>query len=75
MSQSDPAPTLNEAKELDALSGLPADQRQAIEMRVIDELSYEEIATKLNRTQESVRQMVSRGLKKLRSVSLGRGRS
>lgn len=72
VSQTDPSPALNEGKELEALNILPIEQRQAIEMRVIDELSYDEIAAKLGRSQESVRQMVSRGLKKLRLL---RGKS
>ena len=71
VSQTDPSPALNERKELEALKGLAPDQRQAIEMRVIDELSYDEIAAKLNRSQESVRQMVSRGLKKFRLLRGG----
>jgi RNA polymerase sigma-70 factor (ECF subfamily) len=73
VSQNDPAPALDEGRGLEVLSGLAPDQRQAIEMRVVDELSYDEIATKLNRSQESVRQLISRGLKKLRGASVGRG--
>ncbi|MBI2604894.1 MAG: sigma-70 family RNA polymerase sigma factor [Deltaproteobacteria bacterium] len=72
LSQNQPSPALNNEKELEALGLLPAKQRQAIEMRVLDERSYEEIAAKLSRSQENVRQMVSRGLKKLRLL---RGRS
>ncbi len=49
-----------------ALRALPKEQRQAIELRVLEERSYEEIAAALGRSEVSVRQMVSRGLKKLR---------
>jgi RNA polymerase sigma-70 factor (ECF subfamily) len=57
---------LIEEKDVELLKGLPADQRQAVEMRVIDELPYEDIAQKLGRSEASVRQMVSRGLRRLR---------
>ncbi len=70
VSQSEPPPSLEGVQDLGGLSGalrtLPKEQRRAIEMRVMDERSYEEIASALNRTEVSVRQMVSRGLKKLR---------
>jgi RNA polymerase sigma-70 factor (ECF subfamily) len=66
VSQNDPAMALIEEKDVELLKGLPADQRQAVEMRVIDELPYEDIAQKLGRSEASVRQMVSRGLKRLR---------
>ena len=66
VSQNNPEPALDQEKELESLKHVSAEQRQAIEMRVIDELSYEEIAAKLNRSETSVRQIVSRGLKKLR---------
>jgi len=72
VSQNPPPPALTGEKEWEALNRLPPEQRQAIEMRVIDERSYEEIADKLNRTPLGVRQLVSRGLRKLR---LARGKS
>lgn len=49
-----------------ALTALPEEQRQAVQWRVMDELSYAEIAAKTSRTETSVRQLVSRGLKRLR---------
>lgn len=49
-------------------SDLPESQRLAVEMRYFDELSFEEIATRLNTTSGNVRQLVSRGLKNLKSV-------
>ena len=66
LSQNPPPPSLDSEKEWEALNRLPPEQRQAIEMRVIDERSYEEIARKLNRSEAGVRQLVSRGLRKLR---------
>lgn len=50
------------------ISSLPESQRLAVEMRYFDELSFEEIAAKLNTTSGNVRQLVSRGLKNLKSV-------
>jgi RNA polymerase sigma-70 factor (ECF subfamily) len=56
------------------LSGLPAEQRKAVEWRVLDELSYQEIATLLNCSQANVRQLVSRAIKKIRN-SIGNASS
>jgi RNA polymerase sigma-70 factor (ECF subfamily) len=68
MSQTDgnPALLLEEGKRLEILEDIAPEQRQVIEMRIIEEMSYEEIAKALNRSQEGVRQMISRALKKLR---------
>jgi len=53
---------------LKALSdGLPAEQRNAVFARIIDERPYEEIAAELRCSQSVVPQRVSRGLRTLRS--------
>lgn len=49
-----------------ALDELPADQRAAVEGRVLEEESYEELATRLRCSNGVVRQRVSRGLKMMR---------
>jgi RNA polymerase sigma factor (sigma-70 family) len=49
------------------LSELPADQRAAIEARVLDERAYHDIAEELGTSQEAVRMRVSRGLATLRA--------
>jgi len=49
------------------LSELPADQRAAIEARVLDERAYQDIAEELGTSQEAVRMRVSRGLATLRA--------
>lgn len=49
------------------LSVLPDNQRRAIALRYLDEWSFEKIAENLKTSPENVRQLVSRGLKKLRS--------
>lgn len=48
------------------LAALSPDQRSAIELKFIDELSYFEMAGKLGKSEDSVRQLVSRGLSRLR---------
>jgi DNA-directed RNA polymerase specialized sigma24 family protein len=45
---------------------LPADERRAVELRVIDERDYGEIATELRCSELVVRKRVSRGLAHLR---------
>jgi RNA polymerase sigma factor (sigma-70 family) len=51
----------------DALADLPAAQREAIHLRVVDDLGYDEIADHLATTEEAARARVSRGLATLRS--------
>lgn len=68
------------AFEPEALSSLPPEQRRVVEWRVLDELSYREIAERLDRSQVSVRQMLSRALRRLRQAageksSVGKGGS
>lgn len=53
-------------------SGLGSDQKTALKMRYIDEASYAEIARKLNRSEQGVRQLVSRALKQLKSLAIGK---
>jgi RNA polymerase sigma-70 factor, ECF subfamily len=50
----------------EALSDLPAGQRRAIELRVLEDLSYEDVATALDTTPLGARVRVSRGLSALR---------
>jgi RNA polymerase sigma-70 factor, ECF subfamily len=47
------------------LDGLPAAQRDAVVLRVIDERTYQEIADELGITEQSARTRVSRGLRTL----------
>lgn len=48
------------------LSVLPANQRLAVEMRYLDDKSFEEIAKHLATSPANVRKLVSRGLKRLK---------
>jgi RNA polymerase sigma-70 factor (ECF subfamily) len=46
---------------------LPADQRAAVQARVVDERDYDEVAAATGTTQAAARQRVSRGLSTLRA--------
>lgn len=50
---------------LDAVSALPADQRRAVDLRIIQERTYAELAATLGVTQQVARARVSRGLRAL----------
>jgi RNA polymerase sigma-70 factor (ECF subfamily) len=50
-----------------ALAALPGTQRQAIELRILDDLDYHDIAEQLDCSPGAVRIRVSRGLGSLRS--------
>jgi RNA polymerase sigma-70 factor (ECF subfamily) len=47
------------------LRGLPADQRRAVELRVLEERSYDDVAAALSISQPTARARVSRGLRAL----------
>lgn len=55
-----------EASLMSLLDGLPAEQRDAVRARVLEERSYEQIAGELRCSQSVVRKRVSRGLARLR---------
>lgn len=52
------------------LMALPEQQRQVIELRYLQEWSFEQIANELQTSPENIRQVVSRSLKKMRSLIL-----
>lgn len=52
---------------LEALAALPADQRDAVRARILDERDYGDIARELRCSSAVVRQRVSRGLAAMRS--------
>jgi len=54
-----------------ALDKLPAGQRAALELRVVHDLSYEEIAARLNTSQLTARMRVSRALRALNTNMKG----
>jgi RNA polymerase sigma-70 factor (ECF subfamily) len=48
-----------------ALGGLPAEQQEALRLRVVEELPYPQVARELNVTEPTARARVSRGLRRL----------
>jgi RNA polymerase sigma-70 factor (ECF subfamily) len=56
------------ARALRLLEQLPAAQRDAVRARVVDELDYEQLALKLGHSEQLLRQHVSRGLRRLRTL-------
>jgi RNA polymerase sigma factor (sigma-70 family) len=58
---------------IEALDSLAEDQRQALQLRVIDELPYPEVAARLSCAEATARQRVSRGLRRLALVLQERG--
>jgi RNA polymerase sigma-70 factor (ECF subfamily) len=51
----------------DLLAALPADQRLAVEARVLEDGEYSEIARRLHCSEQVVRKKVSRGLSTLKT--------
>jgi RNA polymerase sigma factor (sigma-70 family) len=52
----------------DALEGLTRDQREAVRMRVVDDLPYDEVARRLGVSEPTARARVSRGLRALQGA-------
>ncbi len=52
----------------DALEGLTHDQREAVRMRVVDDLPYDEVARRLGVSEPTARARVSRGLRALQGA-------
>ncbi len=50
------------------LDHLPANQKEAVSLRVYDEATFDEIASRLSTSPENARQLVSRGLKRLKQI-------
>lgn len=61
------APAFGNAADL--LAQLPANQRKVMELRYIDEKTFEEIATLIDTSAENVRKIVSRAIAKLKSFA------
>ena len=57
----------------EALETLSPDQRDAMQLRVIDELAYPEVADRLGCSEANARQRVSRGLRKVALMLQERG--
>jgi RNA polymerase sigma factor (sigma-70 family) len=57
---------LDSSDPLELLDTLPDDQREAVEARILEDLEYRELATRLSITPDVARKRVSRGLRNLR---------
>lgn len=57
--------TAYDAVDTSSLAGLEADQQELLEMKFIDELSYQEISKLVNKSEVSLRKSVSRLLARL----------
>ena len=66
-SVTDDDPKADDSRVRAALAGLPREQRRAVELRVLDQLGYGEIAQAMACSEQSARLRVSRGLRRLRS--------
>jgi RNA polymerase sigma-70 factor (ECF subfamily) len=53
---------------MDRMASLPATEREAIERRVLQERTYQEIAAELRCSELVVRKRISRGLARLRTT-------
>ena len=58
---------LSEAVEM--LQVLPSQQKSALEMRYVDNKTFQEIADQLNVSPVNVRQIISRGIKRLKELT------
>lgn len=59
----------------EALRCLPNQQKTAIEMRYINDQTFEEIANRLNVSPTNARQLISRGIKRIRELVSEGGKS
>jgi RNA polymerase sigma-70 factor (ECF subfamily) len=62
------APVFPQESQENRLTLLTGMQREAVHLRVYDEATFEEIASKLSTSPDNARQLVSRGLKRLRKI-------
>jgi RNA polymerase sigma factor (sigma-70 family) len=65
-------PDIEEGSELPRLGSLPGNQREALELRYLQGLSFEEIASRLETSPGNVRQLVSRAVRQLRQWAGGK---
>jgi len=57
----------------DRLEEIPEEQRSALQLRVVDELPYPEVASRLQVSEEAARARVSRALRRLSAQLISRG--
>jgi len=67
-------PEFGGASELkDILSLLPENQKRAIELRYLSDWSFERIAKEIETSPQNVRQLISRGLKRIKASVVEKG--
>lgn len=57
---------------LELLETLPSQQKEVVSLRVFDDATFEEIASRLSTSPENARQIFSRGIRKLKSTLMGK---
>ena len=67
LSQTEGVPSLSHQMASMKLKSLGPDAQEIVNLRVVDELSFEEIANRLGKSETNIRQILSRSLKKLRN--------
>ncbi len=65
----------NLSKVSELIQNLPNLQKKAVQMRYVDEKTFDEIAAALNTTPLNVRQIISRGIKHLKTLVTDGGKS
>lgn len=65
------APATVESATLPDFGQLPSIQRKALELRYKEDLSFEEIASRLNTTPDNTRQIISRAVRRLKKLVQG----
>ena len=71
-----PIQSIGDTQELNAMiRKLPDTQKHAVQMRFVDEKTFDEIAKTLKTSPTNVRQIISRGVKRLRALMSEGGKS
>jgi RNA polymerase sigma factor (sigma-70 family) len=68
------APQETEIRPLPETGSLPSHQKEALELRYLKGLSFEEIAGRLETSPANVRQLVSRAVRQLRTMAGGKAK-
>jgi RNA polymerase sigma-70 factor (ECF subfamily) len=68
-------PMIQDSSDLSSamVNALPPDQGRAVALRYLEDWSFEDIAKKLNTTSGNSRQLVSRGVQKLKQILSSKG--
>ncbi len=68
------APSAHSSRDISSVMAvLPPHQRRAIELRYLHEWSFEKIAGEMKTSEDNIRQLISRGIKKARHAVGGKG--